>query len=216
AAGFLRDIVAAINVLKDAERRYPNDPVLPAARALFAILMDDREQVKEAVERALALEPENPLALEARARYRAGMEGDIDGAYEDLKKSVEIAPGSSSLWNSLGLVESERGAEREAEASLKRAIELDPEDAVGYANLAIFYLDQDRLAEAKPLIDRARDLEPACDVALSARGRYHRQPGELDRARAGLLAGTTGNPAYAQGRLMLGAAHYESGDRVPA
>jgi len=216
AAGFLRDIVAAINVLKDAERRYPNDPVLPAARAQFAILMDDREQVREAVERALALESENPLALEARARYRAGMEGDIDGAYEDLKKAVEIAPGSSSLWNSHGLIESERGAEREAEASLKRAIELDPEDAVGYANLAIFYLDQDRLAEAKPLIDKAMELDPAFDVALIARGRYHMQTGELDKARADLLAGTTANPAYAQDLLMLGAAHYESGDRVPA
>lgn len=129
---------------------------------------------------------------------------------------MEIAPGSSSLWNSLGLIQSQRGADREAEAALKRAIELDPEDAVGYSNLAVFYLDQDRLAEAKVQIDRAIELDPVFDVALIARGRYYLQTGEMDKAHADLLAGTTANPAYAQGLLMLAAADYESGDRVPA
>jgi tetratricopeptide (TPR) repeat protein len=216
ATGFLRDVPAAIDVLRQAERRYPGDPALPATRAHFALLMDDREQVAEAVDRALALDPENPIALEARASFRAGLQGDVSGAYEDLRTAVAIAPGSSSLWNSLGLIQSERGADREAEAALKRAIELDPEDPVGHANLAIVYLDQDRLGEARDAIDRAMELDPAFDAGLIARGRHYLQTGEMEKARADLLAGTTANPAYAQGLLMLGAADYESGDRVPA
>ena len=216
AAGFLRDIIGAIDALKAAERRYPGDPTLPAARAQFALLMDDREQVKEAIDRSLAIDPDNPTALEARANYRAGMESDLDGALEDLEKAVLIAPGSSSIWNALGLVHSERGAARDAEAALKHAIELDPEDPVSHANLAIIYLEQDRVREAKIEIDKAIAADPTFSIALVARGRYHLQTGELDKAMEDLLAGTTANPAYAQGLLLLGASHYESGDREPA
>ncbi|MEO4001482.1 FecR domain-containing protein [Mesorhizobium sp. CAU 1732] len=216
AAGFLRDITAAIDVLIRAEARYPDDPSLPAVRAQFALLMDDRAQVREAIERALRLDPENPTALEARANYRADVEGDLDGALDDLNRAAALAPGSTSIWNALGLLQSARDANREAEAALKRSIALDPADPVSYANLAILYLDQDRIKEAKAMIDRAMEVDPTFDLALIARGRYHLQTSEMDKARADLLAGTTANPAYAQGVLLLGSAHYESGDREPA
>jgi tetratricopeptide (TPR) repeat protein len=211
-AGFLVDIKAAIAVLEKAERRYPGDPTLPAIRAQFAMLLDDREQMEEGVNKALALDPDDPTALEARSFYRAGYKGDIEGAYADIARAAEIAPGSTTIWNQLGLVQSARGADREAEAALKRAIELDPKDPVSHANLAIHYLDQDRVAEAKAEIDKALEVDPAFDVGLIARGRYHLQTGELDKARDDLLAGTTANPGYSQGLLLLAAGYYESGD----
>ncbi len=216
AAGFLKDIPAAIAVLKEAEARYPDDPTLPATRAQLALLLDDREQVKEAIDRSLALDPDDPSALEARANYRSGIESDLDGALGDLERATAIAPGSTTIWNALGLVHSARGAEREAEAALKRAIELDPQDPASRANLALFYLEQDRVKEAKAEIDKAIALDPAFDVALVARGRYHLQTGELDKAMRDLLAATTANPAHAQALLLLAAAYYEAGDREPA
>jgi tetratricopeptide (TPR) repeat protein len=211
-AGFLVDIKAAIAVLEKAERRYPVDPTLPAIRAQFAMLLDDREQMEEGIDKALALDPDDPTALEARSFYRAGYKGDIEGAYADIARAAEIAPGSTTIWNQLGLVQSARGADSEAEATLKRAIELDPQDPVSYANLGILYLEQDRIAEAKAEIDKALELDPAFDVGLIARGRYHLQTGELDKAREDLLAGTTANPGYSQGLLLLAAGYYESGD----
>lgn len=84
------------------------------------------------------------------------------------------------------------------------------------ANMAILFLDQERLGEAKAEIDRALALDPAFDVALIARGRYHLQTGEMEKAVEDLLAGSTANPAYAQGLLLLGAGYYESGDRLAA
>ncbi|HTV71780.1 MAG TPA: tetratricopeptide repeat protein [Rhizobiaceae bacterium] len=215
-AGFLQDIPAAIEVLKRAEQQYPDDPTLPAIRAQFALLIDDREQVKEAVDRAFALDPDDPTALEARANYRSGIESDLEGAHDDLTRAVGIAPGSTTIWNALGLVESTRGAEREAEAALLKAIELDPQDPVSHANLAILYLDQDRLDEAKTEIDKALGYDPSFDIGLVARGRYYLQTGELDKAMQDLLAGSTANPAYSQALLMLAAGYYESGDLEPA
>ena len=83
-AGFLKDIPAAIDVIKRAEARYPDDPSLPAYRAQLALLIDDREQVKAAIDRSLAIDPDDPTALEARANYKAGIESDLEGALADL------------------------------------------------------------------------------------------------------------------------------------
>lgn len=215
-AGFLVDIRAAIAILEKAEKRYPDDPSLPAARAQFAMLLDDREKVEEGVERALALDPDDPTSLETRANFRAAIKGDVEGAYADLTRATELAPGVTTIWNSLALVQNARGASREAEAALKRAIELDPQDPVSHINMAVLYLDQDRVAEARREIDTALEVDPTFDIALLARGRYHMQTGDLERAREDLLAGTTASPADSQGLLLLSAGHYESGDREPA
>ncbi|MCG5483042.1 MAG: FecR domain-containing protein [Sinorhizobium meliloti] len=215
-AGFREDIPAAIAVIKRAEQQYPDDPTLPAARAQLALLLDDRDELRDGVERALAIDPEDPTALEARAHYRSYIENDLDAALADLNRALETAPGSSSIWNALGLVQGARGDNRAAEAAFKQAIALDPLDPVSHANLAIQYMDEMRMAEAKREIDAALSVDPSFDVALVARGRYHMQNGEADKAVEDLLAGSTANPAYSNAQLLLAAAHYEKGDHVPA
>ncbi|AEG55959.1 FecR domain-containing protein [Sinorhizobium meliloti] len=215
-AGFREDIPAAIAVIKKAEQQYPDDPTLPAARAQLALLLDDRDELRDGVERALSIDPEDPTALEARAHYRYHIDNDLEGALADLERALKTAPGSSSIWNSLGLVQGARGDNRAAEAAFKQAIALDPLDPVAHANLAIQYMDEMRMAEAKREIDAALSVDPSFDVALVARGRYHMQNGEADNAVEDLLAGSTANPAYSNAQLLLAAAHYEKGDRIPA
>ncbi|HWK68699.1 MAG TPA: FecR domain-containing protein [Rhizobiaceae bacterium] len=215
AAGFLKDIKSALEVLKRAEAQYPDDPSLPAYRAQLALLLDDRDEVLAGVERSLAMDPDDPTALEARAQYRAGIKSDLDGALADLERAAATAPGSATVWNAIGNVQVERGAEREAEAAFERAIELEPNDPVSYANLAILYLNQDRVKEAKTLIDKAMAVDPSFDIGLVARGRYHLQSGELDQAMQDLLAGSTANPAYAQALLLLAGGYFERGEREP-
>ncbi|MBB3393135.1 tetratricopeptide (TPR) repeat protein [Rhizobium sp. BK275] len=215
-AGFLENPRAAIEIIRKAEKRYPDDPTLPAVRAELAELTDDREQMKEAIERSLALDPDHPMALAARAGYKANYESDINGALADLNRAIELAPGGSSTLNSLGLLQSSRDANGEAEKAFKKAIELDPQDPLLHANLAIFYLDQARMKEAKREIDTAIALDPSFDLALLARGRYYLQIGERDKALEDLLAASTANPAHSQSQLMLAAAHYEKGDRLPS
>ncbi|MGF6174957.1 tetratricopeptide (TPR) repeat protein [Ensifer sp. 4252] len=214
--GFRNDIRSAIDTLKQAERQFPDDPTLPAARAQFALLLDDRKEVRDGIERALAIDPQDPTALQARSDYRFHIENNLDAALEDLEQGLKTAPGSSSIWNSLGLVQGERGDNRAAESAFKRAIALDPQDPVSHANLAILYLVENRLVEAKSEIDAALAADPAFDVTLVARGRYHMQTGELDKAVEDLLAGSTANPAYSGAQLLLAGAYYEKGDRIPA
>ncbi|PWE55764.1 TonB-dependent receptor [Metarhizobium album] len=215
-AGFLKDIKAAVDILKKAEQRFPDDATLPAARAQFALLIDDREQVMDASNRALSLDPTHPMALEARAHYKAGYEADLKGAIADLNAALVVAPGSTSAWNSLGLALSAIGDNRKAEEALKTSIALDPRDPVSHINLSILYLDQGRVKEAKKEIDTAMAADPSFDLALIARGRYYMQTGEMDKAMSDLLAGSTANPGYSQAQLMLAAVHYETGNRDAA
>ncbi|WP_437353594.1 FecR domain-containing protein [Neorhizobium petrolearium] len=216
AAGFLKDISDAIRVIREAERKYPQDPSLPAYRAQLAILINDRPQVEEAISRSLTLDPNEPTALEARANYRADFKGDLDGALADLQAALKIAPGSTSMWNALGIVQGERGDDRAAEEAFRKSIALDPLDPVSYSNLANRYLNQNRMREAKVLIDRALEVDPTFDLALIDRGRYRMQTGELDQAVDDMLAGTVANPGYSHGQTLLAAAYYEKGDRLPA
>ncbi|WP_442580618.1 FecR domain-containing protein [Mesorhizobium sp. ASY16-5R] len=215
-AGFLQDIPAAIKIVRRAEQRYPNDPTLPAIRAQLAILADDRPQAEEAIARSLKLDPDDPTALEARARYRVVVQSDLEGALADATRASELMPGSTSVWNLLGLVLSAREADREAEAAFLKGVELDPQDPLARANLALLYLDQGRVAEAKAEIDTAMAEDPSFEIGLVARGRYYIETNEMDKAVQDLLAASTANPTYAQVLLLLAAAYYEKGDKEPA
>lgn len=212
--GFLDDIPRAIEVLRAGEAQFPDDPTLPAGRAQLALLVNDRVQMKEAYERALSLDPDHPIALEARAHYRSDYESDLDGALADLQHALRVAPGSDTAWNSLGVLHLQRDAEREAEAALKRVLELEPHDVPGHANLALLYLFQNRLPEAKVHIDAALEADPSFDIGLVARGGYHAKKGNLAQAEQDLLAGTTANPANADGLALLSMIYFEKGDRL--
>ncbi|PDT79876.1 FecR domain-containing protein [Sinorhizobium sp. BJ1] len=214
--GFRTDVRAAVETLRKAELQYPDDPTLPAVRAQFAMLIDDRDEVRDGIEKALKIDADDPYALEARAKYRFNIENDRDGALADLERGLKAAPGDPSIWNWLGAVQDERGDTRAAENAVKKAIELDPQDPSYHANLALMYLGELRLAEAKREIDAALAIDPSFDLVLIARGRYHLQNGDVEKAIQDLLAGSTANPAYSNAQLLLAAAHYEKGDRIPA
>ncbi|WP_105422527.1 MULTISPECIES: FecR domain-containing protein [Neorhizobium] len=216
ALGFLQDLGAAIKVLQEAERQYPDDPELPAYRGWLAILLNDRTQAEEALNRSLSIDPAEPTALEARSHFRAGFKGDYQGALADLEAAIKVAPGGSTTWNAIGNIHAARSANREAEAAFKKSIELDPQDPLSHSNLALFYLDIGRIEDAKREIDMALAIDPGFDTALVARGRYYLQTGELDKAVDDLLAASVANPGYSQAQLLLAAANYEKGDRVPA
>lgn len=214
-AGFREDVRTALDVVKDAEHAHPDDAMLPAARAQLAILLADEAEAKDAIDRALSLDPDNPEALDARATYKMGITYDRKGAVEDLMRAVAVAPGDSNIWNTLGLAHSDRDDNRKAEEAYKKAIELDPLDPLPHANLAILYLDEMRMEEAKREIDLAMEVDPGFDMVLLARGRYHMQMGDLEKGMQDLLAASASNPGISNTQLMLAAAHYAKKERDP-
>ncbi|HTO34526.1 MAG TPA: FecR domain-containing protein, partial [Pararhizobium sp.] len=215
-AGFRQDVRAALDIVKKAERAHPDDAMLPAARAQLAILLADEAEAKDAIDRALTLDPGNPGALDARAEYKSGISFDRKGAIADLLLAVAAAPGDGNIWNSLGNAYSSRDDNRKAEEAYKKAIELDPLDPVPHSNLAILYLDEMRMEEAKREIDLAMKIDPSFDMVLLARGRYHLQMGDHEKGLQDLLAASAANPGVSNTQLLLAAAHSARNERDPA
>jgi tetratricopeptide (TPR) repeat protein len=209
---FRQDLQAAAEVLKDGQRRFPNDARLAVMSAQIAYALNRREEMRDAIARAKALDPDDPEVIAADSNIRGDIDGEVNAAVEALRRAAAIAPGNSNVWNSLGLFESDRERPLAAEEALRRAIEADPGSPVSYANLAILLLDQNRVDEAGALIDKALTLDPAFSVGYIARGRYLLQKGEAAKGLEAILAGSAANPGLSQGLLMAAVAYYQNGD----
>jgi tetratricopeptide (TPR) repeat protein len=209
---FRQDLQAAAEVLKDAQKRFPNGARLAVTAAQIAYALNRREEMRDAIARAKALDPDDPEVIAADSNIRGDIDGEVNAAVEALRRAAAIAPGNSNIWNSLGLFESDRDRPLAAEEALRRAIEADPGSPVSYANLAILLLDQNRIDEAGALIDKALSLDPAFHVGYIARGRYLLQKGEAAKGLEAILAGSAANPGLSQGLLMAAIAYYQDGD----
>jgi tetratricopeptide (TPR) repeat protein len=209
---FREDLKAAAEVLKAAERRFPKDARIAVMAAQVSFALNRREEMHASIDRAKAIDPNDPEVIAADSNIRGDINGEVNAAIESLHKAAAIAPGNSSIWNSIGLFESERDRPLAAEEALRRAIAEDPGSPVSYANLAILLLDQNRVEEAGALIDKALALDPDFHVAYIARGRYLLQKGESEKALEAILAGSAANPALSQGLLMAAIAYYQNGE----
>jgi len=200
---------AAIAVIAQGEKRFPNDARLPAARAARALELDRRDEVREALARARALDPDDPTQLLTSAQFRTTVSSDIDGALAELQHAAAVAPGDSAIWNEIGLVQSERNARVEADRAHRKSIALDPENPAVHANYARFLIDNEQMAAAKREIDIAVAIDPTSYAVLATRGRYLLKMGKTAEGERDLLAAAAVNPTYGDALVGLAIASYQ-------
>ena len=82
---------AAFDLVKKAKEEYPNDKVLNEAEIQLLIQLDKMEDAMVQIKDALSNDPNNS-ALLLRSGYLKDRAGDLSGALEDYKKSVEVDP----------------------------------------------------------------------------------------------------------------------------
>jgi Tfp pilus assembly protein PilF len=211
AVAHLEGPAAAIDGLAAAEKRFPRDARLPAARAALAFQLDRRDEVQEALARARALDPDDPSSLLTSAQYRTTVSSDVDGALAELQHAAAIAPGDSAIWNEIGLVQSERNAIVEADRAHRKAITVNPENAVVRANYARFLMDYDQLTAARHQLDVAEALDPEGYAVLAAKGRYLLKMGKTAEGEKALLDAAAVNPTYGDALVGLAIATYQQG-----
>lgn len=215
-AGFTDGPEAELEVLRAAEARFPDAVVLPAERVQAAQFLDRRDEMREAAERARAIDPDDNLTLYAEATVASHVILDTDLTLAKVKAAVETAPGDSAAWNTVGSAESARDAVREAHTAYTRAIEADPQNAVTYANFASWLLDRNRPRDAKPAIDSALALDPTIAPVYDVLGRYYVQTGDEARGVETLLKATVIDPADSASLRDLAIALYQAGERQEA
>jgi tetratricopeptide (TPR) repeat protein len=215
-AGFTDGPEAELESLRAAEARFPYAVVLPAERVQAAQLLDRREEMREAAERARAIDPDDSLTLYAESVVASHVIRDADLALEKARAAAATAPGDSAAWNEVGIAEAGRDAVREAAVAFDRAIEADPQNAVAYANYASWLLDRNRPREAKPVIDSALTLDPTIAAVYDNLGRYYIQTGDEKLAVETLLKATAIDPASSASLRDLAIALYQAGERQQA
>jgi serine/threonine-protein kinase len=135
-------------------------------------------RAREAVERALALEPDLAEGHAMLAWIHIAYDWDWSGAEVSLRRALELAPGSAEALRRAGVLARTLGRVEEAIGFYGRALERDPLSASTYHNLGVVLHAADRLDEAEEAFRKVLELVPQSPMAhsflaliLLARGR---------------------------------------------
>jgi tetratricopeptide (TPR) repeat protein len=178
AQGQLSGAREALNkIVKKNPREY--DALLGLSH--ISDLMGDTQRAVEYANRATAVIPNRFEGYcQLGQLYKKRLEFDKAGSC--FHKAVRLEPGSSQLWQSLGLVRMEDGRLAEAVECLKKAVSLDTRFAVGHYNLANALKKYGRSSESIAHYEKALALKPDLIEARNNLGNAYIGSGDLDAA----------------------------------
>jgi TolB-like protein len=134
---------------------------------------------KDAVDRAVALDPDLPETHLALGYYRYYGQRDFTGGLAEFQQAEKGLPNNVDVIEAIGLIQRRLGHWDEAIVALRRAIELDPRDINAYNILAVTYSALRRFPEALATVDRALAWEPANTDALGVKAFVFWATGDL-------------------------------------
>ncbi len=156
-------------------------------------LNEGRRRSREAVERALVLDPNLPEAHALTGQIKREVDWDWTGANTSLQRAVELDPENSAVLNlAAGLADS-FGRFEEAVELLRRAIALDPLNAAIRGSLAEICSILGRQEEAEAEFKKALELDPdlppnheGLGLLYLAQGRAQNALAEIEREQMGM------------------------------
>ncbi len=189
----VKDQVVAIDMYKKAIKLDPSFALAYAQLGrihtlLFWVFYDRTEarlnEAKEAIDRALELEPNLVEAFWALGFYYGEGFMDWDRALEYFNKAITLRPNNSEILYGIGLIQRRQGKFEKALANMKRAFEISP---LNY-NIAVEIVGTSQLLrryeEAEVYLNRAISLAPEFAGRYRSKARlYLCWNGRIDLAR---------------------------------
>jgi eukaryotic-like serine/threonine-protein kinase len=167
--------------LEEAKKRFPNDPRLHLSLAgSLRRVTDGLPNIIEELDRSLALDPQQPYALELKSDYLA-YAGEFSGALAAIDECLRIAPAAEGCLLERAWIYGSEGECGRVESDARRMLAIDPEDEDGARVLANALYAQGRPIEtAREVLRRSWERLPA-----ARRGPVERE----DQIRLATLAG---------------------------
>jgi TolB-like protein/Tfp pilus assembly protein PilF len=156
--------------------------------------------IKEAADRASALEAQLGEAWIAQGGYRYRVLADLPGALRAYEEAAKRLPNSADAFGEMAFVERRMGRWDATEAHFRKALQLDPRNLqlLIFTSETLGYMR--RFSEAHDFIDRALQIAPDAPRALAAKASILQAQGLLGDA-AKQIASIPPN----QGPLEIGA-----------
>ncbi|MEO6969385.1 MAG: tetratricopeptide repeat protein [Chthoniobacterales bacterium] len=156
-----------------------------------------REEIRQAVETASALQPDLGEAMVAKGRYYSWVLKDYDSAVRYLEQARRSLPNDSRVPEDLAATARRQGKYDQSEALYDEAERLDPRNPSLLLQRALFNVALRRLTGAERRLDQVLDITPDDPYALALKGGIALMQGDLPRA-ADFLAPLYPNPDQTQ------------------
>ena len=173
-------------------------------------------RAREAVARALELDPLAGEAHGALAAVKFMADYDWPGAEESLRRALELKPGDSFLFDACGLMYSAQERFDDALAMQRHARELDPLSAVHTSDLTTTLIRAGRYEEAIVEARRLAEMDPAFALAHSTLGWALIKKGEPAEGLRELEQAVSLSPGNTFFLSQLGEAYGLTGDMPKA
>jgi len=201
--------IAALNVYRQAARRWPADAALihdlavaarDAASAAAGPLAESlRDEASRADQAALAIDPTSAVAANGLGLLAidAGKPADAAHAFE---RAAAIDPTNASYWTNLGNARRATGDRAGAEQAYRRALDVDAQAADAANGLGVLLVEAQRPAEAMAWFERAIAAAPDLVEARLNLGIALQQAGDTARAADAYRQVLAAPPRYARER----------------
>src|SRR5437773_1745125 len=143
-----------------------------------------REEVRQAADTALTLQPNLGEAVLAKGYYHYFCLKDYDTAVRYFEQARQFLPNSSRIPESLAYVARRRGQWDRCESYFNEAERLDPRNVTLLTQHALSYVDLRRFPEALRKLDQVLDITPDDPDTLVEKAGIAQAEGDLPRASA--------------------------------
>jgi len=143
---------------------------------------DHLAAARDAVERALAIEPDLPDALYPKAVIETNFDYNWKGAAETLRKALALAPQDPTLLEWAGSLAFTRSQPQQGFDLSRRAVALDPVNARARAILANSLSNAGNQEESRAEYARVIELNPSAPNSYAALGMTYLLEGKFEEA----------------------------------
>jgi tetratricopeptide (TPR) repeat protein len=172
--------------------------------------MEDVRNARLALERALKLQPRQPLATRVLAAVYLGL-GESDRGLDCLKKAAELSPRDPRPWFAMGRVYLDLGESVDAERVYREALKRDPNNAEARVGRVESLLALGRTEEAGTLADDSLSRFPKDARLLGLAARQARDSGKAEEAMALADRALAIDPENAEALLCRARLHHVAG-----
>jgi adenylate cyclase len=146
--------------------------------------LDTAASVKEAVDHAVALQPDSGEAWLAQAVYRYRVLRQFPSALDAYREAQRRLPNNSDVIEQMAHCERRLGQKDAAERDYRAAAQLDPQNLDILLTLAELLGYEDRFKESNDLVEQLLKLSPGNEEALTQKARNLQLEGRLTDAAA--------------------------------